>query len=72
MVISHHPSSRSEIFTSVPSCSTKRSVADLSGELFTAVEAAITTACESSSISRRSPAANHVVRTNSAAATAVP
>ena len=44
MVISHQLSRRSVISTSVPSCSTKRSVADLSGELFTAVESDITTA----------------------------
>ena len=60
------------IVTTVPSCSTKRSVDDLSGELFTAVEAVITTAEVSSSISRRSPTANHVVSMNSSAATTVP
>ena len=43
------------IVTTVPSCSTKRSVDDLSGELLTAVEAVMTTAEVSSSISRRSP-----------------
>ena len=72
MVISHQLSRRSVISTSVPSCSTKRSVADLSGELFTAVESDITTACVSSSISRRSPTANQLVSMNAAAATSVP
>ena len=54
MVTSHHPSSRSVIRTSVPSCNTKRSVAERSGELFTAADEVITTACVSSSCSRRS------------------